>query len=196
MSYAAINPDFNIGHKKLRRMPGLYGLGQVSGVLPAGTQLVYKATFTPGFAQVVTAASIAADVAHNVAANAGIQVVGSNASASVLGALGSQGFTLTLQLAQAYTSEQMVQQVMDSAVSAATGGVESSNISVTGMGTGSSNAPVGGAPGSGAPDPNNPNPNPISWWDEDSLGLGLNNGDYLMIGGIGAVGLAFAAGRL
>lgn len=172
------------------------GLGDVAapalGYLLAGTQLVYNVTFSPG--TVITPADAAQSVSQNVSRNSGIQVIGSNASTSFFAL--DAAFTLTLQLNQPYTNQAMVQSVLDSAVNAATGGVVSSNINVTSVpgaapGTplpGLNTAPVGTVPGSGTPNVPTAGAPTTSFFNQDSLGLGLNNGTYLAFGGILVLG--------
>lgn len=130
------------------------GLGDAtSTIVPKGSTLVYNVTFTPGWVSAdATAASIAAQVAQNVSQNSGISVVGSNASNSAFSL--NAAFTLTLSLNQDYTNAAMVKTVLDNAVSAVTGGVVSSNISVTsGPAQGSGDAPAAGLPGAGVTSP-------------------------------------------
>jgi len=188
----------------IRRLRGRRGMGDASassGVLPIGTQLVYNCTFSNGLFQspFISAASIVAAVAQNVQANSGISVVGTNASASPLSSV--PGFTLTLQLNQAYTNYEMVQEVMDSAVNGSgyDVSVAASNVSVTAIpgqtpsSTGApstvGNTPVGNAPGAGTPAAGQPGANATSWLNQDGLGLGLNNGTYLAIGVAGVLGI-------
>jgi hypothetical protein len=149
------------------------GDGSALGYLPAGTQLVYNVTVSVSVLVPElnpTAANVAAKIAANVSQNSGITVIGSNAPTSIFNPGG--GITLTLQLNQPYTTAQMVQAVMDSAVNGILGiSVISSNISVTSFPGGAAvdttaaagTAPVGSVPGAGAAASAPAPTDPLTW---------------------------------
>jgi hypothetical protein len=141
MSYAAMRPEFVIGEKRVRRMRGLYGMGDATS--PGG----YTSPFgiiSDMFAD-PTGLTVLSDAYNNA--------VVSNEMATAAAAQGPSNPPLTPpQLQEAYDEADAASpSVLQSLVSPA------------------------GTPAA-AP----------SWFSQDGLGLGLNNGTYLAL----AVGIA------
>jgi len=176
---------------------GSRGLGDALAYLPAGTQLVYNVSVAPGLfmGPLTSLAKIVSQVAQNVGRNAGISIIGSNASTNPFTT--QTTITVSVQIEQEYTDQQMVQSVLDSAFNATSVNVSSSNIAATsvpgsaggsvlpGLNTAPTQQTLAAAPGTATTSAGG-----AGWLDQDSLGFGLSNGTYLTIGGIGLLGLA------
>jgi hypothetical protein len=150
MSYAAMRPEFVIGEKRVRRMRGLYGLGDATA--PGG----YTSPFgiiSDMFAD-PTGLTVLSDAYNNA--------VVSSEMATAAAAQGPSNPPLNpAQLQQAYDE-----------ADAASPSVLQSLISPAGT--------PAAAP---------------SWFSQDGLGLGLNNGTYLAIAAAAAFGFSYMSKR-
>lgn len=152
-----------IGLQALQRQllhGGKRALGQAATVpsnyLPVGTQLVYTFegdfSFLAGFFQ--TWSDVVGSLAGSLSTNAGISVVGSNASSNPFST--TSGFSMTVQLLQAYTNAEMVQSVIDDAINGLTGvdfgtsSIEVGMVPTSAQAAALSTTPQPGLPGSGS----------------------------------------------
>jgi len=212
MSYAVIQPNFAIGKKNLRRLPGLYGMGQEETAQDAASeqqinQALVAQSPAPTVAQQAAAAGIVpagerlvyqatvspglgtgplatlADVVAGAAAN--LQnggVIVVSTNASTNPFTTGNTFQMTIQTTQDYTSAALLKQVIDDAVN---GSGKDVTVEASGFIADEGNFPIGSAPGSVDTDTNSA----TNWCNEDMLGLGLNNCTYVAILALIAAGV-------
>lgn len=103
----------------------------VSGVLPAGTELMYQVSWASSITNLYTPSMISSSITGQLQANQITILSETDAPSSLMNQ--GLGFTLTVSLGTAYASAAQVKAIIDAAITAAGRSIVSSNISVIGL---------------------------------------------------------------
>jgi len=102
-----------------------------SGVLPAGTELMYQVSWASSVTNLYTPSMISSSITAQLQANQITILNETDAPSSLMGQ--GLGFTLTVSLGTAYATAAQVKAIIDAAITAAGRSIVSSNISVIGV---------------------------------------------------------------